>query len=238
MLNHQKKMKKYQTRRRNKEPSTMISVIKPNSRVAEQFRAIRTNIQFAMTNKSLQTILFSSSSPFEGKSTVCVNVASVFADQGKRVLIVDADMRMPSIASTFNVENKIGLSTLIASETLKIEDAIQSIPDVNVDVLTSGLIPPNPSELLDSERMDDIIQELKTKYDLILFDLPPIVSVTDAQIMATKVDGVLVVIRRDIAMVDDVYKAKELLELVDANVLGAIFNGEINQEDATDYYYR
>lgn len=236
MLNHRKKLKKYQSKRRNKEPSTMISVMKPNSRVAEQFRTIRTNIQFSMTAKPLQTILFSSSSPFEGKSTICANVASVFSNQGKRVLIVDADMRMPSIASTFNIENKLGLSTLLSSEKLRAEDVIQSIKDVNVDVLPSGLVPPNPSELLDSKRMDDIIAELKTTYDFVLFDLPPIVSVTDAQIMATKVDGVIVVIRRDIAVTDDVYKAKELLELVDANVLGAIFNGEANQDDASYYY--
>lgn len=224
--------------RRNKKPSTMISVTRPNSRVAEQFRTIRTNIQFSMTDKHMQTILFSSSSPFEGKSTICVNMASVFANQGKRVLIVDADMRMPSIDSTFNLENNIGLSTLITSKNTRIENTIQRIEDANIDVLTSGLIPPNPSELLDSKRMDEIIDELKEMYDLILFDLPPIVSVTDAQIMATKVDGVILVIRRDVAFVEDVYKAKELLELVDANVLGAIFNGEVNKEDTSNTYYR
>ena len=216
----------------------MIAATKPNSRVAEQFKTIRTNIQFSMATKNLQTILFSSSGPFEGKSTICTNVASVFADQGKRVLVVDADMRLPSIAKIFHLENKVGLSTLMTSKHLKVKEAIQHVESVHLDVLTSGIVPPNPSELLASERMDEIIQELKKEYDLVLFDLPPIVSVTDAQILATKIDGVILVIRKDIADVEDVYKAKELLELVNANVLGAIFNGETNNYDYSNSYYR
>lgn len=216
----------------------MIAATRPNSRVAEQFRTIRTNIQFSMATKNLQTILFSSSGPFEGKSTICTNIASVFADQDKRVLVVDADMRLPSIDKIFHLENKIGLSTLMTSEKLKVEEAIQHVEGVHLDILPSGIVPPNPSELLASERMDEIIEELKQQYDLVLFDLPPIVSVTDAQIMATKVDGVILVIRKDIANVEDIYKAKELLELVNANVLGAVFNGETNNYDYSNSYYR
>lgn len=231
-----KKLK--QMSRNQKKPSSMIAATKPNSRVAEQFKTIRTNIQFSMATKNLQTILFSSSGPFEGKSTICTNVASVFADQGKRVLVVDADMRLPSIAKIFHLENKVGLSTLMTSKHLKVKEAIQHVESVHLDVLTSGIVPPNPSELLASERMDEIIQELKKEYDLVLFDLPPIVSVTDAQILATKIDGVILVIRKDIADIEDVYKAKELLELVNANVLGAIFNGETNNYDYSNSYYR
>lgn len=231
-----KKLK--QMSRNQKKPTSMIAATKPNSRVAEQFKTIRTNIQFSMATKNLQTILFSSSGPFEGKSTICTNVASVFADQGKRVLVVDADMRLPSIAKIFHLENKVGLSTLMTSKHLKVKEAIQHVESVLLDVLPSGIVPPNPSELLASERMDEIIQELKQEYDLVLFDLPPIVSVTDAQILATKIDGVILVIRKDIADVEDVYKAKELLELVNANVLGAIFNGETNNYDYSNSYYR
>lgn len=231
-----KKLK--QMSRSQKKPSSMIAATRPNPRVAEQFRTIRTNIQFSMATKNLQTILFSSSGPFEGKSTICTNIASVFADQDKRVLVVDADMRLPSIDKIFHLENKIGLSTLMTSEKLKIEEAIQHVEGVHLDILPSGIVPPNPSELLASERMDEIIEELKQQYDLVLFDLPPIVSVTDAQIMATKVDGVILVIRKDIANVEDIYKAKELLELVNANVLGAVFNGETNNYDYSNSYYR
>ena len=109
-----KKLK--QMSRSQKKPSSMIAATRPNSRVAEQFRTIRTNIQFSMATKNLQTILFSSSGPFEGKSTICTNIASVFADQDKRVLVVDADMRLPSIDKIFHLENKFGLSTLMTSE--------------------------------------------------------------------------------------------------------------------------
>src|SRR5699024_3033727 len=224
-----KKLK--QMSRNQKNPSSMIAATSPNSRVAEQFRTIRTNIQFSMVTKNLQTILFSSSGPYEGKSTICTNIASVFADHGRRVLVVDADLRLPSIAKIFHLENKVGLSTLITSNHFKVAEAIQRVDAIDLDVLPSGIVPPNPSELLDTERMDEIIEELKQQYDLVLFDLPPIVSVTDAQIMATKVDGVILVIRKDIAEVEDVYKAKELLELVNANVLGAVFNGETNNYD-------
>jgi len=235
-MNKQKKkmMKMHQN---TKKPTSLVATTKPNSRVAEQFRTIRTNIQFSMADKQLQTILFSSSSPFEGKSMICMNTASVFADQGKRVLIVDADMRRPSVAKTYHLKNNFGLSTLLASRRLKIEEVIQRVGSENLDVLPSGIIPPNPTELLDSKRMDEIITTLKENYDLILFDLPPVVSVTDAQILATKVDGVILVIRKEITTTEDIYKAKDLLELVNANILGAIFNGATDTDDYTNAYY-
>lgn len=236
MFNRRKK-KIAQLNQNKKKPTSLVARTKPNSRVAEQFRTIRTNIQFSMANNQLQTILFSSSSPLEGKSLICINTAAVFANHGKRVLIVDADMRRPSVATTFYLKNAIGLSTLLASKQTKIEDAIQHVDYADFDVLPSGIIPPNPTELLDSKRMDEIIEYLKKHYDLILFDLPPIVSVTDAQILATKVDGVVLVIRKEVANVEDVYKAKELLELVNANILGAIFNGETNNDDYSNSYY-
>src|SRR5699024_5559208 len=144
-------------------------------------------------------ILFSSSGPFEGKSTICTNVASVFADQGKRVLVVDADMRLPSIAKIFHLENKVGLSTLMTSKHLKVKEAIQHVESVHLDDLTSWIVPTKRSEILVTERMDEIIEELKQEYDLMLFELPPIVTVTDVQILATKIDGVTLVIRKDIA---------------------------------------
>jgi capsular exopolysaccharide synthesis family protein len=237
MFDKRNKKKAEQLYRQTRKPSSLAAVTKPNSRVAEQFRTLRTNIQFSMTDKNLQTIMFTSSKPSEGKSTISANVAAIFAGQGKKVLIVDADMRMPSVAHTFRLDNRLGLSTLITSNDIELKEAIQHVHDLNLDILTSGIIPPNPSELLDSNRMNEIINELKEMYDLILFDLPPIVSVTDAQIMATKVDGVVMVIRKDVAYTEDVYKAKELLELVDAKVLGAVFNGENDENDQVYSYY-
>jgi len=235
MFARKKKIKQNNHRKENR--SSMVTVTQPNSRVTEQFRTIRTNIQFLMADEQLQTMLFTSSRPFEGKSMICTNLASVFADQGKRVLVIDADMRRPSIANIFHLEKHPGLSTLLASKNSNIEKMIQRVETAHLDMLPSGIVPPNPTELLGSKRMDDIIETLKQQYDLILFDLPPIVSVTDAQILATKVDGVILVIRKEIAHVEEVYKAKELLELVNANIVGAIFNGEKNLHDDSDAYY-
>ena len=220
-----------------KQGTSLITVTKPSSVVAEQFRTIRTNIQFSMIDKDLKTILFTSSGPYEGKSTVAANIASVFADQDKKVCLVDADMRKPTVFKTFGLQNNIGLSSLITSRNLHVQDVAQYVEEAGLDIITSGPIPPNPSELLNSNRMNDVIKELEQIYDLILFDMPPVVSVTDAQIMATKTDGVVFVVRRGIAYTDDVKHAKELLDMVHANVLGVVFNGAEKKTDRSYSYY-
>lgn len=220
-----------------KQGTTLITVTKPNSVVAEQFRTIRTNIQFSMIDKDLKTIIVTSSGPYEGKSTVAANIASVFADQGKKVCLIDADMRKPTVFKTFGLQNTVGLSSLITSRSLTIKDVSQRVEEADLDIITSGPIPPNPSELLNSNRMNEVIKELEKNYDLVLFDMPPVVSVTDAQIMATKTDGVVFVVRRGIAYTDDVKHAKELLDMVHANVLGVVFNGAEKKSDRSYSYY-
>lgn len=220
-----------------KKGTSLITVTKPNSVIAEQFRTIRTNIQFSMIDKELKTIIFTSSGPFEGKSTVAANIASVFADQGKRVLLVDADMRKPTVNKTFHISNATGLSNLITSRSMQVDEVVQNIEEAGLDIITSGPIPPNPSELLNSNRMNEIIRELEAMYDLVLFDMPPVVSVTDAQVMATKTDGVVFVVRRNIAHKEEVTHAKELLDMVHANVLGVVFNGAEKKTDRSYSYY-
>lgn len=217
--------------------TSLITVTKPSSVVAEQFRTIRTNIQFSMIDKELKTLIFTSSGPYEGKSTVAANIASVFADQGKKVVLIDADMRKPTVFKTFNIKNNVGLSTLITNKGLHVSEVSQYVEEAGLYVISSGPIPPNPSELLNSNRMDEVISELEENYDLVLFDMPPVVSVTDAQIMATKTDGVVFVIRRNIAHKEDVIHAKELLEMVHANVLGIVFNGAEKKTDRSYSYY-
>jgi capsular exopolysaccharide synthesis family protein len=224
--------------KKKKDIKNIVASIQPNSLVAEQFRMIRTNIQFMMVNQDLQTILITSSRPYEGKSTVCVNLATVFGNQGKRVLLVDGDMRLSSIAKMFQLNNQLGLSTLLLTDFYQLDDAVQHIEELNIDILTGGAVPPNPSELLGSERMTKLIEAMKKEYDLVLFDTPPIVTVSDAQVLASKIDGVIMVVRKNIANVDDVYKAKELLDLVEANVIGAVFNGETDIKlNGNAYYY-
>ena len=237
MFEKRKKRKVKILDEQQKKGTSLVTITNPNSVLAEQFRTIRTNIQFSMIDRDLKTILFTSSGPYEGKSTVAANIAAVFADQGKRVALIDADMRKPTVFRTFNIQNTKGLSNLITNREIRIADVVQYVEDADLDIITSGPIPPNPSELLNSTRMNEIIKELENIYDLILFDMPPVVSVTDAQIMATKTDGVVFVIRRGIAHTEDVIHAKELLDMVHANVLGVVFNGAEKKTDRSYSYY-
>lgn len=220
-----------------KNGASLVTITKPNSTIAEQFRTIRTNIQFSMIDKELKSLVFTSSGPGEGKSTTSANVAVVFATQGKRVLLVDADMRKPTVHKSFQLSNHEGLTTLLTEKSVALGNVINETQIENLYVLTSGPIPPNPSELLDSKKMNTIIEALEASFDLILFDMPPIVSVTDAQVMASKTDGTVFVIRNGVANKDAVLKAKELLEIVNANVVGTIFNGLEKRKDKAYKYY-
>jgi capsular exopolysaccharide synthesis family protein len=184
----------------------------------------------------LQTLVVTSSGPSEGKSTTSANLAVVFAKSGQKVLLVDADMRKPTVFKTFQLTNEIGLSTVL-STSKNIDEAAQKTSIENLSVLTSGPKPPNPSELLGSMRMDQVIKEARNLYDIVIFDMPPIVAVTDAQIMASKVDGTLLVVRENVTKKESVTKAKELLHLVNARVLGVVYNGAEQSKDQGYYYY-
>ena len=225
---------------RNKEttnPVALITLMDQGSPISEQYRTIRTNIQFASSaDQEIKTIVVTSSGPGEGKSTTSANLSVVFANSGQKVLLIDADLRKPTIHKTFNLTNNNGLSNLLSTQE-NIESVIQSTVVDNLDLMTSGPKSPNPSELLSSERMNDITEKFKEKYDLIIFDMPPIVAVTDAQIMSSKADGTLLVIREDVSRKESLYKAKNLLEMVNANVLGVVYHGAKNATDQGYYYY-
>ncbi|CZQ92088.1 CpsD/CapB family tyrosine-protein kinase [Trichococcus collinsii] len=213
---------------------SLISKLRPKSVIAEQYRTIRTNIQFSMVDRDVKSIVMTSSGPWEGKSTTSANLASVFTDQGKRVLLVDAGLRKPTVQRTFGLSNVEGLTTLLSEPDRKIDEVIQHVTGTELHALTSGPIPPNPSELLNSNRMNGLMKRFEEMYDIIIYDMPPVTSVTDAQIMAAKSDGVVFVIRHGVAKKDSVLNAKELLEMVNANILGVVFNGV---EKKTDYSY-
>lgn len=215
---------------------SLITLADKSSPISEQYRTIRTNIQYAMVDRDLKTIVITSSGPSEGKSTTSANLAIVFANSGKRVLLVDADMRKPTVAKTFTLDNARGLSTLLGSRETMLHQVVQSSGVDNLFLITSGPKPPNPSELLDSRRMKELIQELKQQYDLVIFDMPPVVAVTDAQIVASKSDGTILVVRENVSKRDSLLKAKSLLELVDANILGVVYNGSKSIEDQGYYY--
>lgn len=216
---------------------SLITLVNPSSPISEQYRTIRTNIQFASSaDNPIKTMVITSSGPGEGKSTTSANLAVVFAKAGQRVLLVDADMRKLTVYKTFNLTNSRGLSTVLSTATSVLEAAQRTVID-NLTVLTSGPKPPNPSELLGSMRMGQVIEEAKNMYDIVIFDMPPVVAVTDAQIMASKTDGTLLVVRENVSRKESLVKAKELLNMVQARILGAIYNGAEHSNDQGYYYY-
>ncbi|MCO8287184.1 CpsD/CapB family tyrosine-protein kinase [Tetragenococcus halophilus] len=216
---------------------SLVSLIDPSSPVAEQYRTIRTNIQFASSaDQQVKTIVVTSSGPSEGKSLSSANLAAVFAQTGQKVLLVDADLRKPTIHKTFQLNNEAGLSTVL-STGVKAGETAQKTAVENLSILTSGPKPPNPSELLGSAKMNQIMEEARNIFDIVIFDMPTVVAVTDAQIMSSKADGTLLVVRENWTRKDALSKAKELLDLVQARVLGVIYNGSEQGKDKAYYYY-
>ncbi|WP_461207726.1 CpsD/CapB family tyrosine-protein kinase [Clostridium sp. DL1XJH146] len=211
----------------------------PKSIAAEAFRTLRTNIQYSSIDNDKKTILVTSAGPGEGKSTTLCNLALTLAKAEKKVLILDCDMRKPSVHKKMRLSNKEGLSNYLAGE-VELNDIIQ-IFDRNVYVVTSGSVPPNPSEILSSRKMKAFIEEAKDEYDHILIDTPPVIAVTDAQVLAPIVDGVILVVASKQAEKEAVVQAKELLEKVGANVLGAVLNkADMNSKKGygySNYYY-
>lgn len=215
-----------------------LGIVDPSntkSVVAEQYRTVRTNIQFSMIDSDLKSFLVTSAAPNAGKSFSAANLATTFAYDDKRVLLVDTDLRKPTVHKVFQTRNTSGLTTLLTDKTKTFKDAIQRTSVDNLFVLPSGPIPPNPSEMIGSARMDQLIKELEDEFDLVIFDTPPLSAVTDAQILSTKTDGVVFIIYQNRAIKEEVIQAKELLEKVNANIIGAILNGV--EPNGDNYYY-
>src|SRR5699024_4090212 len=182
-------------RKKNQSKNTvrqLIAKLNPRSPVSEQYRTIRTNLQFASIDKELESMLVTSSGPGEGKSMTTANLAVVYAQPGKKVLLIDADLSKPAVHYTLRLDNLGGLSNIRVEENTLPETAVARDVD-NLDVIADGAIPQNPSELLATKKMQNLIEEAKKSHDLIIFDTPPVLEVTDAQILANIVDGSLLV---------------------------------------------
>jgi capsular exopolysaccharide synthesis family protein len=226
-----------------KEKKTKVSDFKrklivkndPKSPISEQYRTIRTNIQFSTVDNEIRSLMVTSSGPGEGKSTTSANLATVFAQQGNRVLFVDADMRKPTVHYTFSLPNNYGLTTVLTKQSDLIDTAIQ-IDTSNLYVLPCGPIPPNPAELLSSRSMDEFIELALKEYDLVVFDSPPVLVVTDAQLLANKCDGTVLVVSSGFTEKENAIKAKDLLAASKAKLLGVILNNK-KQEQSQYYYY-
>ncbi|MEW4265834.1 CpsD/CapB family tyrosine-protein kinase [Priestia megaterium] len=207
----------------------------PKDPVAEQYRTIRTNIQFSDANQEIKSIVLTSTGSGEGKSTTASNLATVYAQQGLRVLLIDADLRKPTAHYTFRLENHVGLTNVLTKQST-LKQAVQETEVPELFLLTSGPIPPNPAELLASNNMTELLKEMKDKFDMVVFDTPPVLAVADAQILANQVDGSILVVSSGKTDKEAALKAKELLIKANAKVLGAVLNNR-KMEEGSDYYY-
>jgi protein-tyrosine kinase len=219
-LNRKKKKDKLQSLRIARK---LVAISDTKSYILEQFRTLRTNITFSMPDQELKTILVTSSTPGEGKSTNAANLGVVFAQEGKRVLIIDGDLRKPTLHETFKTFNKVGLSNVIAKKAAYYE-AVQETFIVGLNVITSGPIPPNPSELLASKAMDALLLDVKKDYDIIIIDAPPLLSVSDPQILANKCDGTILIVNTGVVEKNAVQKAKTILSNSQSKILGVVLN--------------
>ena len=215
----------------------LVTHYRPKSPLSEAYRTLRTNIQFSKTDEQVKTILVTSSAPKEGKSTTVANLAITMAQMGLRTVLIDTDLRRPVIHKLFNLDRRIGITNVLVGNT-SLEEAIQQTSIDNLNILTCGTLPPNPSELLGSDRMKEHLRELKNRFDIILLDSPPVIAVTDAAVLAPLVDGVLLVVNSGGTQREALIRASELLAHVDARVLGVLLNNiQVNQVYGSYYYY-
>jgi capsular exopolysaccharide family len=208
----------------------------PKSPISEQYRTIRTTIEFKMIDQGIKSFLVTSSEASAGKSTTIANLAITFAQQGKKVLLIDADLRKPTVNLTFKVQNRVGLTNVLMNQS-SITDAQQRTRvSENLTIISSGPIPPNPSELLGSIAMKRLIESVTEFFDVILIDTPPLSLVTDAQVLSNYVGGVVIVVQANQTKKDGLLKTKKLLNQVQANILGVVLHGA-EMSDSNSYYY-
>ena len=220
--------------RRNTQPRPLISHFEPQSEIAEAYRALRTSILLSSPSCPPRSILVTSSVPQDGKTMTCINIAIVLAQQGKRVLVVDADMRRPNIHKAFGLSGQVGLSNVLTGGA-KVSDAIQTTVHPNLFAIAAGPIPPHPSELLSSTLMQDLLKRWREEYDYVVFDSPPVISVTDAVLLSVQTDATILIIRSGQTTSAHVRRTRNLLLSVKANLLGIVVNAA--DLASPDYYY-
>lgn len=214
----------------------LIAWLKTKAPESESYRTLRTNIQFSSVDNPVKTLLVTSSSPGEGKSTTTANLAVVLAQTGQKVIVVDTDLRRPVLHKVFEVPNNTGLTTALLGDATQASAHLQVTEIENLSVLTSGPIPPNPSELLGSHRMKTLVETLSGLADIVIFDSPPVLAVTDAAVLARQVDGVLLVADAGHTKEHALAAAANELQKTGGNLLGVALN-RLDARRGYNYYY-
>ena len=214
----------------------LITLVNPKSPISEQYRTIRTNLEFTSIGQKLQMITVTSASNGEGKSTTAANLAVVYAQLGKRVLLIDCDLRKPTAHFTFKTSAHAGLSTILVGR-IPLDRAIQKTEVARLSILAAGPVPPNPTELVASERMTELLEDVRRDYDIVILDAPPMMQVADARLLANVSDGTILVIGCENSDRQLVLKAKEQLERTGTHMLGLVLNKRPSSGRRTYYAY-
>jgi non-specific protein-tyrosine kinase len=215
----------------------LVTLTDPRAPASEAYRTLRTNLLFSSLDEPLETLVVTSAGPDEGKSTTLANLAVTMAQSGKTTLLVDCDLRLPSQHEIWNLDNAEGLTSAMLSESKTPKFSLHDVGVENLQILTSGPTPPNPADLIGSARMETIIGALKKKADVVLFDAPPVTAVTDAALLASRLDGVLLVLRAGGTRRDHAEQAKALLEKGKTRIVGAVLNDAPRDASLGGYYY-
>jgi non-specific protein-tyrosine kinase len=204
--------------------ANLVTVSDPRSAAAEAYRALRTNLSFSSLDDPIRTLIVTTPAPQENKSIVIANLAVVMAQGGNRTLLADCDLRRPALHEIFGVDNSHGLTTMMLDESAMSEPPVQETEIENLWLLPSGPLPPNPADLLGSRRMDAVIAQLTGRVDIVLLDAPPVIAVTDAAVLGSKVDGLLLAVSAGVSRRDHAERAKAILDKVNVRIVGTVLD--------------
>lgn len=218
------------------ETRQIISVTNPKSPISEAYRTLRTNISFSAIDEELKAIMVTSAGPGEGKSTTVANLAATYAQSEKRTILIELDLRKPTVHKTFKLSNRLGICHVLTKQAT-LDEVIQDTAIPNLSAITAGMIPPNPSELVGSKALGAIIEQLKEQFEQIIIDTPPILALTDAQLISTYCDGVVIVAESGKVKRSALRDAKARLEMVKAKIIGIVLNNAKRKEKDNYYYY-
>jgi non-specific protein-tyrosine kinase len=216
--------------------ANLVTVSDPRSVTAEAYRALRTNLSFSSLDDPIRTLVVTTPAPQENKSLVISNLAVIMAQGGNRTILVDCDLRRPALHEIFGVDNSTGLTTMMLDESAMAVPPLHQTEIENLWLLPSGPLPPNPADLLGSRRMDMVIDQLKEAADIVLLDAPPVISVTDAAVLGSKVDGVVLVVSAGLTRREHAVRAKEMLAKVNIRIVGAVLDNAPTDVLSGSYY--